>query len=83
MFDVSDVQKILKKPKFEVDKIWCYNTNGKFELGVYRSSSWACKVVDGSTCLLLVVQKQTWNLKKNCGKITTFFPKQDSVRLGH
>ena len=34
----------------EVDKTWRSATNGKFELVVYRSNSWTCKVVDASTC---------------------------------
>ena len=40
----------MKKPKFEVDKIQCSATNGKFELVVFQSSGGTWKVVDASTC---------------------------------
>ena len=43
------MSKKLKKPKFEVDKMWCSATNGKFKLVVYRNSSWTCKFVEAST----------------------------------
>ena len=41
---------LMKKPNFEVDKIRCTATNGKFELVVNRSSCQTCKVVDASNC---------------------------------
>ena len=42
LFDVLDVQKKLKKAKFEVDKIRRSTTNGKYELVVYQRASRIC-----------------------------------------
>ena len=41
---------VVKKSKFEVDKIRRSFENGKFELVLYRSSGQTCKVIEASTC---------------------------------